>query len=547
MAKAPTLNLTPELPEVRSEDFNLFYRPEAEPLPQGLKEFSDSLDRFVNDGLVDAVVLSEKKKKKEGEAEAEKDYKTGKKIDTEKEVEKNKLGFFKKTSSGEFPKEANPYYLDKYKELTLNTKAEEFKVKMSTNYAKNKVADNPDPNAFADFYKNELKLFIADNQLGSYDAVMLEKGFFSKTSGMKAELYNNHIKGQMARISEEFDINFQNNVQGFFDPSKTMQQNGESITNFFKGYDNVLSNGKKRKLFLQSLEDYAKNTTDFEYAEKVLAQIPKYVQLGTGKIGDVKGLKDDFDKIKKGLADRKFQEDKDNIQRKQNAETNEKFEVTDFVNQYDTYSEASQSAEYKGFSKTKKDKVFKKYENLERGFDTQLDPRVEKEIRKLLKQNKIDEAIEYVDNNISSMRQTDYPKFMKEIKSFKFTEKDGLLSSEYYNYFKDEIEGYTDKIQKGKFNTGKFSALEHEKFEAKIRKWLAENPLNKYADDYAQLGNEEAREKAFDIYVKEEFEKVKARALGSGINTADGSSNITLQEGSEETPIIVDEKDLKKK
>ena len=44
MAKAPTLNLTPELPEVRSEDFNLFYRPEAEPLPQGLKDFANSLD-----------------------------------------------------------------------------------------------------------------------------------------------------------------------------------------------------------------------------------------------------------------------------------------------------------------------------------------------------------------------------------------------------------------------------------------------------------------------------------------------------------------------
>ena len=53
----PTLDLTPELPEVRSEDFNLFYKPETKPLPAGLEQFSRSLDAFVSDGLVDAYVI----------------------------------------------------------------------------------------------------------------------------------------------------------------------------------------------------------------------------------------------------------------------------------------------------------------------------------------------------------------------------------------------------------------------------------------------------------------------------------------------------------
>ena len=68
----PILDLTPELPEVRSEDFNLFYKPETKPLSSGLELFARSLDVFVSDGMVDAHVVTEKKKKKEGEAEAQK-------------------------------------------------------------------------------------------------------------------------------------------------------------------------------------------------------------------------------------------------------------------------------------------------------------------------------------------------------------------------------------------------------------------------------------------------------------------------------------------
>ena len=44
--ETPELDLKPEAPEVLSRDFNLFYRPEAEPLPAGLKEFASALDSF---------------------------------------------------------------------------------------------------------------------------------------------------------------------------------------------------------------------------------------------------------------------------------------------------------------------------------------------------------------------------------------------------------------------------------------------------------------------------------------------------------------------
>jgi hypothetical protein len=41
------LNLTPELPQVVSRDFNLFYTPQKEPEIAGLKEFTSALDNFV--------------------------------------------------------------------------------------------------------------------------------------------------------------------------------------------------------------------------------------------------------------------------------------------------------------------------------------------------------------------------------------------------------------------------------------------------------------------------------------------------------------------
>ena len=95
--KTPKLDLTPELTEPNSEDFNLFYKPETKPLPAGLEIFASSLDRFVNDGLVDAYVVGEKKKKKTGEAEATKLF---------NEVEANKRAFKKQTDIGKIPKEA---------------------------------------------------------------------------------------------------------------------------------------------------------------------------------------------------------------------------------------------------------------------------------------------------------------------------------------------------------------------------------------------------------------------------------------------------------
>ena len=45
----PELNLKPEERIVLSSDFNLFYKPETEPLPSGVENFVASLTKLSND------------------------------------------------------------------------------------------------------------------------------------------------------------------------------------------------------------------------------------------------------------------------------------------------------------------------------------------------------------------------------------------------------------------------------------------------------------------------------------------------------------------
>ena len=120
----PELNLQPELPQVLSEDFNLFYKPEAEPEIAGLKEFTASLDNFISDAGTKIVLSKELKQKEVNSAQAEKDF-----------IE-NKNKFRDAVKNGTIDKTANPYYIEKYKELSLNEFADNFIDKLGKAYKK---------------------------------------------------------------------------------------------------------------------------------------------------------------------------------------------------------------------------------------------------------------------------------------------------------------------------------------------------------------------------------------------------------------------------
>ena len=495
----PTLDLTPELPEVRSEDFNLFYKPEVKPLPAGLEQFSRSLSAFVSDGMVDAYVVSEKKKKKEGEAEAEKAY---------RETEENKKGFNQQVNTGKIPKEANPYFIDKYKELELNAKADKFKAKVFIEYANKNVAENPDPEAFQKFYKNELKLFIGKNQLGSFDAVELEKGFFTKTSAMKAQLFNTHVQTQMGKISEQFKTNFTNNIQGMFDNTQSIETIGENVSTFVKGaVKNGLSKATAQQYILDALTDYAENTGDFNYAQKVLSELPKHIMLGTDSLGNVKGLKDDFYKIKEALQDREDQKEQDDNTRIKNQRETESLEANDIADNYSTLTDAMATDEWKNASNYKKDQIKKVYAGYTVGFSTQTDPNVDSQINAKLAENDIQGAMELLTNSIPVVQSTYFNKKKEEIDKFRISGKDGLLAIKEYKYAHNRIVALTkkaaDAVKSSTIKVG-YDGMADEKFRIKAIEWLADNPT----DDIApRFYNNSKRRQDFEKFLQDELAK----------------------------------------
>jgi len=515
--KKTELNLQAELPEVRSTDFNLFYRPDVAPIDKSIDIFTKSIDNFVNNAGTAMVLNAEKKEKEVSEAEALKQFND------------NRTGFNDAVKRGEIPKEANPYFQEKYKELTLNKKAMEFQAEVYKKYAEKNVLDNPDPNAFDKFYNDELKNFLSENNLGVFDALQLEKGFFSETSKTRNSLFNTHVNSQMSKIGEDYKNNFKESIQGKFNKNRTNEEIGADISAFVQdATKNGLSNSTAQKYLLESLSDWSKTTGDLEFAERLLRDLPNYLKLGTGNLSSVKGLQNDLDALKENIDTRILQKEKDELTKLNNQTTRDTLEASEFANKYETFSDAVQDSEYNGFSNNKKAEIFKEFESREQGFDSQTDPRVEEDFYKLLEENKLKEAKEFLRRNIPNMTSSDYSEFDTELKAFQFTEKDGLLASGYYKHWKNEIEAITKSTNKTKYALSKISPLEHKKFEANMKVWLENHPVDKF-------DNASDRKEAFEKYVKTEYDKVLEIAISDEVSVTDG--DITTS-GNDTTPVI---------
>ena len=516
--KKTELNLQAELPEVRSTDFNLFYRPEQAPIDKSVSLFAKTIDNFVNGAGTAMVINAEKKEKELSEAEALEAF------------NKNRLGFNDAVKRGEIPKEANPYFQEKYKELTLNKKAKEFEAEIYRKYADPEfnVLDNPDPQAFDKFYNDQLKLFVEKNNLGAFDALQLEKGFFSETSKSRNSLSNTHLQNQMSKIGEEYKNNFKENIQGKFDKNKTNEEIGADISAFVQdAVTNGLGKPTARKYLLESLKDWSKTTGDLEFAERLLRDLPNHLQLGTGKLSGVEGIQNDLDELKENIDTRILQKEKDELIALDNERTRDVLEASEFANKYDTFSEAIQDPDYPKFSKNKQAEIFKEIESREQGFDSQTDPRVEEDFYSLLEQNKIKEAKEFLRRNVPNMTSNDYSEFDTELNAFIFTKKDGLLASRYYKHWKNEIEVITKSTNKTKYALSKISPLEHKKFEANMKVWLEAHPVENYDGDATKRKDE------FEKYVKTEYDKVLEIAISDEVKLTDGEVDTS---GTDSTP-----------
>lgn len=324
--KTPTLDLTPELPEVVSRDFNLFYRPEAEPEIAGMKEFTASLDNFVNGAGSSMVIASTVKEKKINSAEAVKDY------------AENKLKFKEAVKSGKIDKTANPFYLEKYKELSLNEYASEFNSVLVKRYGDLDVKTDITEGAFDNFYQDTLKKFVADKGLGTFDALDLEKGFFKETSNYRASLEAQHQQTQLELFKTKFNEKVKNRVVGIVqkykdykldptvdgDATNIYELIANDINSEIKSLIEVGDNGRDViDTAFQGLAEYVTVATDIEFAKKLIKNVPKFLTGGTGsveKIGRIKVKQEELYNALIESAEEKKKKENDFITTSQTSE-----------------------------------------------------------------------------------------------------------------------------------------------------------------------------------------------------------------------------------
>ena len=308
-SRTPTgLNLTPELPEVASRDFNLFYTPQKEPEIAGLKEFTSALDNFVSGGGTKAVLASEAEDKKINSAQAQQDY------------AQNKLAFKEAIKAGQIDATANPYYLEKYKELTLNSFASEFSSKLNKAYQDQKVVEDIRPNSFDNFYKDQLGKFIKERELGAFNPLDLEKGFFKETSGFRNQFENNHRTAQLTVFKEKFNNRVIAKIGAVIDQFKNYEDSafaesgaGYNKYNLMSDSINVLIaelidvNGDGREtidVVLEGIKNWATTTSDYELAKKIVNELPAKLLAGTNSIENIGRVKLEKDKLFDALVEK---------------------------------------------------------------------------------------------------------------------------------------------------------------------------------------------------------------------------------------------------
>ena len=286
--KRPKLNLKPEESLVLSTDFNLFYKPEVEPEIAGMKEFTSSLKSFVEGTLTKGNIAGEYKEKELNYADAKKDY------------ELNKGKFREAIKKGDIDVTGNPYYLEHYKELTLNDWANQFADKLQKAYENKGVIDDTRDGAFDGFYKAEMEKFVKANDLGYFTPLELENGFFKKTSSNRAIIENNHRQTQTKLIKGKFDDKVINNTFGVIAKYKTMADDGsipfdtiltgiaDELNVSISAIEGVSGDGTHTiDTIFKGIEGYITSTTDFEFAKKLIAQLPAKLYAGNNSVENI--------------------------------------------------------------------------------------------------------------------------------------------------------------------------------------------------------------------------------------------------------------------
>ena len=354
-------------PEVVSQDFNLFYRPEAKPESKALNSLVASLSNVVP-SLINYQVTEDIKKTKADEAKAVADFNL------------NKNMFKNLVKNGKIPAGASPHYYNKLMELELGNKARTFQAQFDEFYLNNGIADSEDTNAFNVAYDGFIKKFFNDNELDKFDKVALEKSFFTKTSNFRNQRDQQHFAKRMQIIEGRTEKNAVMDFTGTIIDAQDTDQSIEDVlqtlktkTDSFSGLG--VSNSRTNDYLVKGIEAYIETVNDeagFEYAKELLLGLEEF-KLGTGYwAGTAKGkaIKQklmakiaikEYDFLNLSTKKAEVTTTNSNLGLTENywdtVNSQEVFSITDFVNQKE-YSDNTDFAEVVGDKFTNEEKAY---------------------------------------------------------------------------------------------------------------------------------------------------------------------------------------------
>ena len=528
----PELNLTPELPEVVSRDFNLFFKPDPEPEIAGLKEFTRSLDNFVNDAGTKIVIGKELEQKNINVAQAQKDY-----------IE-NKKKFRDAVKDGEIDETANPYYIEKYKELTLNEMANKFSDSLNKNYVDKKVLNDLRDGAFDTFYKSELDAFIKENNLGFFTPMELESGFFSETSSYRNILENRHKQNQLTKFKEDFKDKTNSRIYGILESAKDFDNDefydddgsGTTRLNFLKNklnkeigsiFDVTGKGDEVVDNIIDGLANYVEKSDDFEYSKFLVEVLPSILKSDTNtfeNIGRVKEAQETLMDLIVQAETKKLKSDGDIIKLKDEKKfldtytflkenfNNENFDITKFRN-----DKNRTLTEIRAIDQFTKDTSFN-------GGNTN-NPLIERDIDRLISEGKFDEAKKLAEESYYSKQitRTRYQNLLtKEIPTAENFGNDEVFTD---NPLYEAVIGSLEKTiatttKGGDKLTASFGIVYVNK---ELRKWYSLNKDKpKYKEDPTQL------KKDFNIELDQLILAMKNSGMFTALEFSDNTSFLNV-------------------
>ena len=542
--KVPELKLKPEEGIVLSSDFNMFYAPQSEPLPAGVEQFAKGLQSFVDGAGTKMVLGSEIKMKKSEQAKALTEYNDF------------KLKFRDAVKSGDITKEANPYYLEKYKELSLNSFANQFSDNALKRYQELRVGENLEEGAFESFYKDELKAFIKDKNLGFFKPEELEKGFFKETSQYRTQLEAQHKTNLLENFKKNADAKITEKVIGIiqkfknYDTSILADDNvdkfeliADALQTELDELYAVTGDGKASiDQIFKGLMLWAGNTEEYEFALEVIDAVPELLIGGTDTIEDIGRLKLQTSKMKQELIEKTEERlSKENkleksIEQKERIETynvleqlikegeakGEPFSVTEWKNHPDRTNAQRDSAE-----------AFLKDEKFDGGNSD--NPEVERDIFNLLKDGKWEEASKLVSEAFRNgdLRKTTKTAYLTNIIPDAMNYKENYYLT--IPFVKQQFDAFEKIVASGKYGDVSKAVTGSQYLRKALIDWVKANEAMEGGYD---------KDRLFAI----EFEKVmKEMQMYGGFDEMFGNNPVLTGEGTLSTENLAKKIELGKK